>query len=178
MRASLRLFAITLPCALLLTPPGSAQVVQRSGSRLAQLAEVAWREGEAKPLPVATAEAFGYGTERLSYRVLTVKTSEADRHEVLVIALGDGTHVLHLARRLPNDIWMIRTSLSGSTPGASTAPTPRALSSRWRPSRDSRCWIVKRPSGSSGWADTPHTGTAPREPLSPPGRAADMITAR
>lgn len=113
MKASLRLFAIAVPCALLLTPAGSAQVVQLTGSRLAQLAEVAWQEGEAKPLPVATAEAFGYGTERLSYRVLTVKANEADRHEVLVIALGDGTHVLHLARRLPNDIWMIRTSLSG-----------------------------------------------------------------
>ena len=113
MKASLRLCAITFPCLLLLTPSGSAQVAQLTGNRLAQLAEVAWQEGEAKPLPVATAEAFGYGTERLSYRVLTVKTSEADRHEVLVIALADGTHALHLARRLPNDIWMIRTSLSG-----------------------------------------------------------------
>jgi hypothetical protein len=100
-------------CALMLVSPGSTPHARVEARQLARLAEIAWRDGEAKQFPVATSEVFGYGSRQLPYRVLVVKTGDDDRHEVLVVSLDDGTHALHLARRLPNDIWIVRSTLAG-----------------------------------------------------------------
>ncbi len=113
MKASIRFCIATALCGLVAVPAGSAQGARPADGPLARLAERVWQEGEARQLPVTTSEAFGYGAKQFPYRVLVVKTSDEDRHEAMVVSLDDGARVLHLARRLPNDLWIIRSSMSG-----------------------------------------------------------------
>jgi hypothetical protein len=113
MTARSRLMTAAMFCTLLGIRSGLAQDARPGGASLARLAELVWRDGEPRQLPVTTSQAFGYGAKQLPYRVLVVKTSDEDRHEAMVVSLDDGTRALHLARRLPNDLWIIRSSLSG-----------------------------------------------------------------
>jgi hypothetical protein len=113
MKTGIRLLLTALLCTLVGIASGAAQDARPADPALARLAELVWRDGEARQFPATTSEAFGYGARQVPYRVLVVKTSDDDRHEAMVVALDDGSRALHLARRLPNDLWIIRSSLSG-----------------------------------------------------------------
>jgi hypothetical protein len=113
MRTRIRLLLTALLCTLAGITSGLAQGIGPADGALARLSELVWRDGEARQLPVATSEAFGYGAKQLPYRVLVVKTSDDNRHEAMVVLLDDGTRALHLARRLPNDLWLVRSSMTG-----------------------------------------------------------------
>ncbi len=113
MKTTIRLLLIPLLCTMVSIPASRAQVVRPEQPVLIRLSDLVWREGEARQLPAATAEAFGYGARQLAYRVLVVKKSDEDRHEAMVVMLDDGTRAIHLARRLPTDLWMVRSTPTG-----------------------------------------------------------------
>lgn len=113
MKTAVRLLLIPVLCTLVSTPASLAQGVRPAQPVLARLADLVWREGEARQLPAATAEAFGYGAKQLAYRVLVIKKNDEDRHEAMVVLLDDGTRAIHLARRLPTDLWLVRSTPTG-----------------------------------------------------------------